>query len=157
MCGSRSRFNAPISASGVRGLLGRRNLLEQEHALLVGRDDIEQAVAVEVGDDELGADAALVVDLARGEGDLAVGAAAGLEPVEPGGLVGAGLALAVRPEPLAGDQVLEAVAVDIGGDQGVGLGDEVGEEVVLGEDGRAVLRRRPARTTRCRTGGPSWR
>ena len=89
--------------------------------------------------------------------DLAVGAAAGLEPVEPGGLVGAGLAPAVRPEPLAGDQVLQAVAVDVGGDQGVRLGDEVGEEVVLGEGGRAVLRRRPARTTRCRTGGPSWR
>ena len=49
-----------------------RPLLEHEDALLVGRDDIEQAVAVEVGDDELGADAALVVDLARGEGDLAV-------------------------------------------------------------------------------------
>ncbi len=88
---------------------------------------------------------------------LPFGSAAGLEPVEPGGFVGAGLALAVRPEPLAGDQVLEAVAVDVGGDQGVSLRDEVGEEVVLGEDGRAILARRLARTTRCRTGGPSWR
>ena len=48
------------------------DLLDEEHALLVGRDDIEHAVAVEVSDDELGADAALVVDLARREGDLAV-------------------------------------------------------------------------------------
>jgi hypothetical protein len=116
-------------------------LLQQEHAFLVGRDDIEQAVAVEVGHDELGADAALVIDLARGEGDLAVGAARRLEPVEPGGLVGAGLAPAVRPEPLPGDQVLQAVAIDVRSDQGVRLGDEIREEVVPGEDRRPVLRR----------------
>src|SRR5690349_20997251 len=87
------------------------NLFEQEHALLVGGDDVEQAVAVEVGDDELGTDAALVVDLAGGKPDLAVGAATCFEPVEAGGLVGAGLAPAVRPEPLPGHQVLQAVAV----------------------------------------------
>src|SRR4051794_31102878 len=67
------------------------DLLEQEHALLVGGHDIEQAVAVEVGDDELGADPALVVDLAWGENDLAVGGTARLEPVEAGRLVRAGL------------------------------------------------------------------
>ena len=42
-------------------------LLEQEDALLVGGDDVQQAIAIEIGDDELGADSALVVDLMRGE------------------------------------------------------------------------------------------
>src|SRR5436190_23263391 len=74
-------------------------LLEQEHALLVGSDDIEQSIAVEVGDDELGADPALVVDLAGCECDLAIGGTARLEPVELRRLVRAGLIGAVRPEP----------------------------------------------------------
>ncbi len=73
------------------GLLRRGDLLEEEYAFFVGRYDVEQAVAVEIGDDELGADAALVVDFMRGEGGVAVGAFGGLEPEEPGGLVGAGL------------------------------------------------------------------
>src|SRR5689334_12707260 len=40
----------------------RSRLLDEEDSLLVGGDDVEQAVAVEVDDDELGADTALVVD-----------------------------------------------------------------------------------------------
>jgi len=93
-------------------LLSFPGLLEEEHALLVGRDDIQQAVAVEIRDDELGSDAALVIDRARGERDLSLGVATGLEPEEPGGLVGSGLVLAVGPEPLTGDQIFQAVAVD---------------------------------------------
>ena len=47
-------------------------LLEVVHALFVGRDDVEQAVAVDVGHFELRADAAVVVDFVRSPGRLAV-------------------------------------------------------------------------------------
>ncbi len=118
----------------------RADLFEQEHAFLVGRDDIEQAIAVEIGHDKLSADTALIVDFARGEGDLAIGSAAGFEPVQPGWFVGARLVLAVLPESLAGDEVIESITIDIRGNQGVSLGDQFGEQVVLREDGRAILR-----------------
>jgi hypothetical protein len=59
-------------AIGILELQGRgrrsgrwSGLLEEEDALLVGRDDVEQSVAVKVGHDELRADAALVADQLR--------------------------------------------------------------------------------------------
>src|SRR4051812_26908420 len=92
-------------------LFPRTGLLEQEHALLVRGDDVEDAVPIPVGDHELGADAALVVDLPGSEGHLARRVLASLQPVELRGLVRAGLILAVRPESLARDQVAQPVAV----------------------------------------------
>src|SRR5258708_2452255 len=65
------------------------HLLENEHAALVGDDDVEQPVAVDVGDLELGADAGVVVDQLRDEGGEAALVLAGTEPVEIGGVVDA--------------------------------------------------------------------
>ena len=58
-------YEAPSSSreGTIRSLRGP-DLLEQEDPLLVRGDDIQQAVAVEIRDDELGSDAALVIDLA---------------------------------------------------------------------------------------------
>src|SRR5689334_20019574 len=79
-CESCAKFGRFSSQKTYRGLLRLLDLLDQEYALLVGRDDIEQAIAVEVENHELGTDAALIVDQTRSERDLAVGALGRLEP-----------------------------------------------------------------------------
>src|SRR5205814_1484718 len=88
-------------------------LLEDKDPLLVRHDDVGQLIAVEIVDDELRANAGVVVDFVWREGRYAVSVFLGLEPIEHRRLVRTGLAAAVRPPALAGDEVLEAVAVDV--------------------------------------------
>src|SRR3954468_22993657 len=57
-------------------------LLEQEHALFVGDDNVRQLVAVEVGDDELCTDAGIIINQVRHELGDAIGAALRFEPEE---------------------------------------------------------------------------
>src|SRR5438874_13732623 len=62
-------------------------LHDHADALLVGHDHVQEAVPVDVGYDELGADPGVVVDLHRSELGHAVRRLARLEPIEHGRLV----------------------------------------------------------------------
>src|SRR4051812_36397574 len=98
---------------------------EGEDAAFVADGDVEKAIAVEIGDDELRADAGVVVDEVRLEGHgLRRGIADSAEPIQDGGSGGFGVAMrAVGPVALAGDDIEDAVAIDIGENGGVELGE----------------------------------
>jgi hypothetical protein len=90
--------------------------------LLVRHNDVQQAVAVEIADPELRTDARIIVDQVGHEANHTVGGFLSFEPVKHARAIGAGVALGtVRPPAPAGDQILEAVAIEIGTHQGVGL------------------------------------
>src|SRR5205807_7905752 len=121
-------FSFPIP---YYSLLLLPHLLDHEGALLVAGDDAEQAVAVDVGDRELRADAGVVVDDVRRERDDAV-ALLRLEPVDERRRVRIGVALrAMCPPALAGDEILQTVAVDVDAVHGVRLRHELREEILL--------------------------
>ena len=95
-----------------------------ERPLLIGGDHVGQSVAVEIDDGDLAADARIVVDLVRNESHAVVLVAPQLEPVDDGGSVWLDVPLgAMRPDPLARDDVLEPVAVDVDEVEGVELAD----------------------------------
>ena len=97
--------------------------LREEDDGFVADGDVGPAIPLQGPHVQLRADAGIVVDQVR---DV-VGArlvAHQAEPIEHGRGVRLGIALrAVRPETLAGDDILEAVAVDVGEDKGVRLGE----------------------------------
>src|SRR5215218_1960901 len=106
-------------------------LLEVVDAFFVGGDDVEEAVGVDVGDFELRADAAIVIDFVGLPARLAAGAAE-LEPEQDGRIAGVEVPLgAVGPKPLARDEIELAVAVHAGDTQRMGLGEAIVNEVRL--------------------------
>ena len=109
--------------TGDRHLLAR--LRVNEDSLFVGDDKVGQAVAGRIGRGHLNADAGVVVDELRDELRLAGGGTGAAEPIEH--RRGRRLRITVGtvgPESLAGDDVVEAVAVDIGDVDGVDLGED---------------------------------
>src|SRR4029450_223954 len=78
----------------------------------MGGDKVLQTVAVHVPNHSLPSDAGITVGLIRDKLDLAC-LSHQLEPVDHGPVVPAGSFGVVRPVRLAGDDVLEPVAVDI--------------------------------------------
>ena len=112
-----------ILVAGDRHKLSR--LRVDEDPLLVGDDDVGEAVAGRIGRRHLDADAGVVVDELRDELRLAGSGAGGAEPIED--RRGRRLRItvgAVGPEALAGDDVVESVAVDVGDVDGVDLGED---------------------------------
>ena len=104
---------------------GRALLDEGEDAAFVGDGDIRATVVIQIGDDELRAHAGIVVDEVRGVSDgFSDRVAREFEPINDGGGVGLGVAFgAVRPVAFTGDDIEEPVAVDVGEDGGVRLGE----------------------------------
>ena len=93
-------------------------------------------VAVDVTDLDVGADAGVGVDEVGDEVDAAFAVALGLIPVEDAVAVFVGVVAVVGPVAFAGDDVFDAVAVDVGEVGGVGLGEDDAVVVVLGLFGR---------------------
>jgi hypothetical protein len=87
----------------------------QEGAVLVGREDVDLAVACDVARDEVAAGAACHVNHVLDE-RRAARAPLQLEPDDQRGIGGAGIGHArrVRVPALAGHDVRQAVAVDVG-------------------------------------------
>ena len=122
---------------------------KDEHAVLVGNDDVRLVVLVHLAGEELGADAAVAVDAARDEGGAAFSVTVHLKPIED--RVGVGLVVAfdaVGPAALTADDVGEAVAVDVLEFDRVDLAEALAvgvvflglaEDDVLGEGGVGVL------------------
>jgi hypothetical protein len=111
-------------------------LAKHEHAAFVRHDHVWSAVLVDVARRHLGADAAVGVDLLRLEGGSALAVTRELEPVEHRRRVRLRIALdAVGPTPLAGEDVEQAVAVDIDEPQRMHLTE--------GHAVRMIGRRRP--------------
>src|SRR5580765_3192847 len=106
---------ASLGAWGQVGLVA--DLLEVIDTVFVGDDDVEETVGVHVVDFELSADTAVVVEDMFGPNWLPATAGRGfageLEPGDFRRLVFAGVAAVVGVVALAGDEVGEAVAVDI--------------------------------------------
>src|SRR5439155_24779720 len=107
--------------------------------LLIRDDDVREAVAVDVADPELCADAGIRVDYVWPEADAAVFLLLGLEPIEHRRPVGTRLAAAVRPPALAGHQVFEAVATDVHAVHRVRFREKFPEEILLEKLVRAAL------------------
>src|SRR5687768_4247883 len=93
---------------------------EEERAELRNRQDVRRAVARDVGDRELDPDARAAVDLMGDE--LHLGLPYQAEPVDHRFALGLDVPLGtVSPAALAGDDVGEPVAVEIGDRQRMGL------------------------------------
>lgn len=86
---------------------------EYERAFLIADDDVGKLVAIRIAGDDLRAHARIVVDQLRNESHFAA-LADRLEPIQDRGIERAGIVLAMGPEAFAGDDVLDAVAVDVG-------------------------------------------
>ncbi len=102
-----------------------------EGALLVPDHDVRSAVARDVARDHLGSHARVVVHRPRDELHALVRALEA-EPVEHRGLVAARVVAVVGPPPLARDDVLEAVAVDVGHVHRVGLAERHAVAILVG-------------------------
>ena len=86
-----------------------------EDALLVGDDDVGQAVACRIGGGHLHTDAGIVVDQVRHELRLAGSGPRAAKPIDHRRCRWFGIAAwSVGPVPLAGDDVVEPIAVDVG-------------------------------------------
>src|SRR6056297_3512501 len=115
-------------ASATRGKIGSLItpgllLLEKdEDAHLVAHDDVHFPIAIDVTRGDLRSDTGAIVDQVRNELGAAFSVSLQLEPVEDGR--GVGLEIlegTVCPAALAGDEIHEAVSVDVGGGESMGL------------------------------------
>ena len=98
------------------------HLLEIVNALLVGADDIEQFVAIDIGDLKLGARAAGIVKLMPSPTGFAIFSFQ-FEPVEHGGLIATGISATVSPPAFAGHKVHQTIAIHVGQAHTVRLGE----------------------------------
>ena len=115
-------------------------LNKSEHTFFVADDDVWFVVAIEIAGGDLASDAGVVVDQVRDEFDGSIFMAGGAEPVDHGGVVRAWVSAVVGVESFAGDDVLDAVAIDIDAGHGVGLAEADSVGVSLGFVGHdAVL------------------
>ena len=98
---------------GRSALVLLANLFEVVDALLVRGNDIQQLVAVDIGDLELRSDAAVMIELMADPVGPAVFALQ-FEPEKDSWLIAARIMAAVSPPAFAGDEVHEPVTVDVG-------------------------------------------
>jgi hypothetical protein len=106
-------------------------LREDEDARFVADDDVGQLVAIHIADLHIDADAAFGIDEVRDEIDAAFAIALRLIPIDDAVAALVGVVAVVRPVALAGDDVLDAVAVDVREVRGVRLGEDDAVVVVL--------------------------
>ena len=96
---------------------------EHEDAFFVSHNDVHFAIAIEIAGGDLAADAGVVVDLVGHQFGGAIFMAGSLEPVEHGGLFGTGVPSVMSIEAFAGNDVLDAVTINVGAGHGVGLAE----------------------------------
>ena len=106
------------------------NLLEVVDALLIRGHDIQPLVAVDIGDLELRSDAAVMIKLMANPVGPAVFALQ-FEPEKNSWLIAAGIIAPVSPPAFAGDEVHEAVTIDVGQADAVSLREALVDLVSL--------------------------
>ena len=96
---------------------------EGKDAFFISYDDIDLAIAVKIASGDLSAHSGIVIDEIGDEFSAAVLVPGRPEPIKDGGIVRAGVAAVVGEVALTGDDILNAVAIDIDTVHSMGLGE----------------------------------